>query len=134
MLVHIVTYISKWNIIEKNTDYPLNRFKTFDISNNIGIPTVLYMKPILQGITIQDIDLYKQFIGKFSIKDVVIGSIFKENLSDETVHFSNRKELFYNPVSDETLIKNMLSNVCNIYTRSSQVMQNYREKFKNKLI
>ena len=82
MLVHIVTYISKWNIIEKNTDYPLNRFKTFDISNNIGIPTVLYMKPILQGITIQDIDLYKQIIGKFSIKDVVIGSIFKENLSD----------------------------------------------------
>ena len=35
---------------------------------------------------------------------------------------------FYNPVSDEEVIKRQLSECARVYTRSSQVMQQYREK------
>ncbi len=89
------------------------------------------MKPILQGVTIQDIELYRQVISKYNVKDVVVGSIFKETKSEETVHFSNKNQLFYNPVSDEMAIQNGFRSICNVYTRSSQVMQNYRTKFKD---
>ena len=123
--------ISHWEKIEKNTDSPMKRFKTFDISNNLDIPTVLYMKPILQEITIKDVDLYKQVINTYHVKDAVVGSIFKNQQSEETVHFSNKNQLFYNPVSDEMVIKNDLRSVCNVFSRSSQVMQNYRERFLN---
>lgn len=58
------------------------------------------MKPVLQGITINDIDLYKNLINKYHIQDVVIGSIFSEQYSDETVPFSNKNQLFYNSVPD----------------------------------
>lgn len=114
--------------MKKNTDSPDCRFKTFDISRRLDIPTVLYMKPILQGITVQDIDLYRKVIQDYHIKDVVVGSIFKENSTEETVPFSDKKQLFYNPVSDEIRIKNSLRNLCNVFSRSSQVMDYYREK------
>lgn len=89
--------ISQHSIIERGTDEPDKRFNTFSISSMLDIPTVLYMKPILQGITIKDIDLYKEIIDKYSIKDVVVGSIFGKKPSDEKVHFSNKELLFYNP-------------------------------------
>lgn len=120
--------ISKWQQVEKNTDSPDCRFKTFDISRHLDIPTVLYMKPILQGITKQDIDLYKNVIRQYHVKDVVVGSIFREHSTEETVPFSDKKQLFYNPVSDEIRIKNSLRNLCNVFSRSSQVMDYYREK------
>lgn len=120
--------ISDWSRIEPNTDCPQKRFKTFGNLKKLGIPVILYMKPILQGITIKDVDSYKEFIKTYGIKDVVVGSIFTERENAETVHFSNDNKLFYNPVSDEVSIRRHLMECCNVYTRSSQVMQKYREK------
>ena len=120
--------ISQWDKIEKNTEMPEKRFKTFEISKTLDIPTVLYMKPILKGITIKDIELYEDVIKKFAVKDVVVGSIFKEEKTDETVHFSDNNKLFYNPVPDELEIKRRLLPLCNVYSRSSEVMKKYREK------
>ena len=121
--------ISQWEQIERNTDSPTKRFETFKVSKKLNIPTVLYMKPILQGITIQDIKLYQEVVKRYGIKDVVVGSIFKEKESEETVHFSNKNKLFYNPVSDELEIKRRLMGKCNVYSRSSEVMSKYREKY-----
>lgn len=121
--------IGQWEQIERNTDSPTKRFETFEVSKKLNIPTVLYMKPILQGITIQDIKLYQEVVKRYGIKDVVVGSIFKEKESEETVHFSNKNKLFYNPVSDELEIKRRLMGMCNVYSRSSEVMSKYREKY-----
>lgn len=89
------------------------------------------MKSILQGITVQDIDLYRKVIQDYHIKDVVVGSIFKENSTEETVPFSAKKQLFYNPVPDEIFIKNILRDLCNVFSRSSQVMEFFKEKSLN---
>ena len=91
------------------------------------------MKPVLKGITIQDVELYKEVIKKYEIKDVVVGSIFDEKPSQETVHFSNERILFYNPVSDELQIKKELMQTGNIrlFSRSSKVTQYYKEKNKD---
>lgn len=118
--------ISKHNIYEKNTSSIIERFKTFKISENANIPVVLYIKPVLQNITINDIDLYKKYIEKYDIKDVVVGSIFSNKKSEETVHFSNKNELFYSKCQDEKLIISKLSKITNIYRRSSEVMEKYK--------
>lgn len=125
--------ISQWSTIERETDEPNKRFNTFELSKKLDIPTVLYMKPILKGITIQDVELYKEIVKKYSIKDVVVGSIFGEQPTQETVHFSNEKLLFYNPVSDELQIKKELMQIGNIrvFSRSSKVAQYYKEKSKD---
>jgi DNA repair photolyase len=115
--------ISKHNIYEKNTTSISERFKTFEISKSTNIPVVLYIKPVLQNITINDIDLYKKYIEKYDIKD---GSIFSNKKSEETVHFSNKNELFYSKCQDEELIISKLSKITNIYRRSSEVMEKYK--------
>ncbi len=72
--------------IEKNTKKIENRFKTFDLIKK-NIPVVLYIKPVLNDITYKDMDLYKMYIEKYKIENVVVGSIFTNELSNETVHF-----------------------------------------------
>ena len=130
--------ISKHDTIEKNTTPISNRFQNFSLFNSLDIPVVLYMKPVLKGITINDLELYKKYIEKYNIKDVVIGSIFTNYISEETVHFSNKNELFYTKNSDEDMIISELSKITNVYKRSSEVMYKYNvsnhiEKAKNEV-
>lgn len=122
--------ISKWDIIENGTDSPSKRFNTFEISKVFNIPTVLYMKPVLKGITKQDIELYKEVIQKYGVREVVVGSIFGEKEAEETVHFSDKGTLFYNPISEEFEIKRRLMELGNlrVFSRSSEVMQYYKDK------
>ena len=82
--------------------------------------------------------LYKKYIEKYNIKDVVVGSIFTNYISEETVHFSNKNELFYTKNSDEDMIISELSKITNVYKRSSEVMYKYNvsnhiEKVKNEV-
>ena len=65
-------------------------------------------------------------MSKNDIKDVVVGGIFSEEHSEETVHFSNKEELFYNKCQDEELIISELSKIANTYKRSSEVMNKYK--------
>lgn len=125
--------ISDWKEYENGTEALSRRFKTFEVSEKLRIPTVLYMKPILKDVTIKDIELYKRLISKYGIKDVVVGSIFGEEKTGERVHFSDKGQLFYNPVLDEVKIKQELLQMGNIrvFGRSSEVMKFYREKGKN---
>ena len=125
--------ISKWDAIEMGTDSPSKRFNTFEISKVLNISTALYMKPILKGITRQDIELYKEVIQKYGVRDVVVGSIFGEKEAEETVHFSDKGTLFYNPISEEFEIKIRLMELGNlrVYSRSSEVMHYYKDKIKD---
>lgn len=127
--------ISKWSEFERGTDEPNKRFETFGISTKLPIPTVLYMKPILKGITKQDIELYKQVIQKYGIKDVVVGSIFGEKETEESVHFSDEKRLFYNPINDELEIKGKLleSGMIRVFSRSSETMKYYKDRLQEKV-
>lgn len=124
------TTISNHNIFEKNTELIKKRFENFEIAKKLNIPVILYMKPILPNITIKDLNLFKKYINYYKIKDVVVGSIFTNNKTNETVHFSNKNELFYNSNKDEDVIINELSKVCNVYRRSTDVMRYYKIKYK----
>lgn len=118
--------ISKRDTIEKNTEKIENRFKTFELIEE-NIPVALYIKPVLKSITYNDIDLYKEYIEQYKIDNVVVGSVFTNELSDETVHFSNKNELFYNPISDEKLIVNELNDICHVFLRSTDVTKVFKK-------
>ncbi len=118
--------ISKQSELEKNTTPILERLKSFSLSQVSPIPIVLYIKPVLKGITIQDLELYKHYIEKYRIKDVVIGSEFTDDSSGEDIHFSNKKELFYTKNSDEDILFSELGRQAKVYRRSSEVMKNYK--------
>ncbi len=112
--------ISMHDKIEKNTEKIEDRFKTFDLIKK-NIPVVLYIKPVLENVTYNDIDLYKMYIKKYKISNVVVGSNFTNESSNETVHFSNKHELFYTPIDDEKLIVSELNSICHVFLRSTEV-------------
>lgn len=122
--------ISRWREIETNTASPDRRFRIFDLPKDWKIPTVLYMKPVLKNITMKDIELYEDIMRIHDIKDVVVGSIFGEERSLESVHFSDANNLFYNEISDELEIKRRLMKLGNvrIFSRSSKVMEYYKKR------
>lgn len=117
--------ISKQELIERNTIPIAMRFNNFNLGNILNIPVVLYMKPVLKEITLRDLNLYKNEIKKHKITDVVVGSIFTDAISDETVPFSSDSKLFYNKIDDEDIIISELSKLTNVYRRSTEVMKKY---------
>lgn len=119
-----ITYHDK---IENNATPIEERIKNFKNLSKLDIPIVLYIKPVLKGVTIKDLDLFKSFIINYKIKDVVIGTIFTLEPSKETIHFSDKNKLFYNEVDDEKILINELSKFTNVFTRSTQVMQFYKK-------
>lgn len=124
--------ISKQTIIEKNTTNIKDRLNNFALLNKLNIPCVLYMKPILKGITIKDKDLYKKYIIDYKIKDVVVGSIFTKNKTNEQIPFGSKIELYYNKNSDEDIIIKELEKITNVYKRSTEVMKKYYIDLSNK--
>ncbi len=119
--------ISQYDNYEKGTEKLEKRFKNFDLIKN-NIPVVLYIKPVIENVTIKDVDLYKKLIEEKKISDVVIGSIFTEEENIESVHFSNDSKLFYNECKDEEEIIKSLSKVARVFRRSSEVLKYYKAR------
>lgn len=117
--------ISYSNVLENKTTPPEERFKSFLITKELNIPTILYIKPVLYNITIKDIDLYKEVIKKYNIKDVVVGSIIKTNGKGEVAPFVNDNSMHAEPIEQEKEIISSLKEVCNVYTKSLQVVGKY---------
>ena len=59
--------------------------------------------------------------------------MFGEKETGETVHFSDKGTLFYNPISEEFEIKGRLMELGNlrVFSRSTEVMQYYRDRIKD---
>lgn len=112
--------IGEYKEYENNTEELSSRFKTFDLNNKI--PVVLYIKPVIQDVTIKDVDKYIKLIKEKHISYVVVGSLFTEEESLEAIHFSSNNKLFYNACKDEDEIISKLDRLAIVKRRSSEVM------------
>lgn len=128
-----ISTISYHDEYECNTTPIHERFKSFDLLKD-NIPVVLYIKPVLENITIKDVTLFNEYIDKYNITDIVVGSIFTENKSCERVHFSDNCELYYNSVGDEDNIISMLKTKGKIFRRSTDVTEYYKNNNKLDLV
>lgn len=113
--------ISNHNIEDKTDDLD-KRFKSFLISEKLNIPVVLYIKPVIKGITIKDIDLFKEVINYYNIKDVVVGSMINNIGTGEVAPFINDNSMHADHITDEDIITNELSKISNVYKKSLDVL------------
>lgn len=118
--------VRKWATCEKGTTDPDQRFRSFEVMEKLNIPVVLYIKPVLYNITIKDIDIYINIIKKYNIKDVVVGSVFSLNGTGEVAPFVNDNSIHAQPIEQEKDIINSLSSVSKVYTKSLQVINNFK--------
>lgn len=112
--------ISNWNKFEKDTTNPKERFKSFEVTEKLNIPTVLYIKPVLYNVTIKDVDKYIELIKQYNIKDVIVGSIIKTNGTGSVAPFVKDDSMRAEPIEQEVEIIEKLAKVSNVYNGSMQ--------------
>jgi DNA repair photolyase len=67
--------ITQFDKYEKGTINPKLRFDSFKLQSKYNIPMYLYIKPVLEHITIIDIGLYIQIIKQYNIEPIKKGII-----------------------------------------------------------
>lgn len=67
--------ISQWNSLERGTSPPVRRFKSFSACVAKDLRACLYVKPVLPGVTLQDVNSYGDIMKKYGV-DAVVGELF----------------------------------------------------------
>lgn len=118
--------ITDWEKFENNTTSPDKRFKSFEITEKLDIPVVLYIKPVLYNVTIKDVNKYIELIKKYNIKNVVVGSIIKTTGTGIVAPFVDDDSMHAAPIEQENEIIELLSSYATIYKRSTEVLKQYK--------
>lgn len=117
--------ISRHDEFERDTDEVKMRFKNFKHISEV--PVVLYIKPVVEGVTIKDINEYIEYIKMYGIKDVVVGSIFDSKGFGEKIPMSS-ENMYYRPCNDEDIIADALSKYARVSKKSTKVLELYNSK------
>lgn len=119
--------ISSWNTVEKGTINPYDRFQTFKISSIFDIPTYLYIKPVLPGITKIDKTSFGCIMAENQV-NAIVGSQFIHHgagpiapIGDGVLCYSNNG---YN--QDELEMRAYLSDFGRVYTHSIDPINEWR--------
>jgi DNA repair photolyase len=120
--------ITYWQMFEIGTVDPIERFKGFESVNTLDIPAYLYIKPVIENITILDITKFCDIMKKYNI-NAIVGSDFSKN------NFSHKKApiakglLFYNYTKDEKAIRVALKKVGKVYIYSTDPINEWRVNY-----
>ncbi len=118
--------VTHWSELEKGTPEPHLRFRSFSVSDDLGIPTLMYIKPVIKDITVRDLPIFLSIIDKYRI-DCVVGSYFSTEKSERRSPIG-QSLLFYRKNSDEEEIRKALDKVCQVYTYSTEFVTRWRKE------
>lgn len=118
--------VSFWEKYEKGTDSPSIRFRTFDLTRKLAIPTYLYIKPVLRNITIEDVEFFRQILKEYGI-GVVVGHMFSASPSGLAAPIGSG-QLYYADNNEVDTIQKELSSSGKIYMYSTEPINEWRDK------
>ena len=118
------TTVSNWEIYEQGTSPPEKRFSGFMISQKLSIPTCLYIKPVLKGVTFKDKKYFSEVMTKYNVP-AVVGSRFS-NLSSEKLAPVGNGKLYYHFDSEEIKLAHYLQQFGEVYEFSTELLNIWR--------
>lgn len=117
--------ISHWKIYEKGTTNPIVRLSALELIERLGIPAYLYVKPVINNVTIEDVGEFLNYIKKCS--GAVVGSMFVESNEVDRPTPLPVDGLAVLHVDDELEIKNKFSLWCGqVFSQSIQAVDFWR--------
>ncbi len=109
--------ISQWKSLERGTSPPAQRFKSFSACSAKDIRACLYVKPVLPGVTLQDLSYYGEIMKQYGV-DAVVGELF---IADSTPVLSPiSTKLHVVEHSEVTVIRNTLKQFGRVFDSSVQ--------------
>lgn len=120
------TTISHWKTYEKGTTNPAVRLSSLELLENLGIPAYLYVKPVINNVTIEDVGEFSNYIQKCS--GVVVGSMFVESIELNRLTPLPVGGLAVLHVDDELEIKDRFSFYGQVFSQSIQAVDFWRAR------
>ncbi|WP_155247330.1 hypothetical protein [Teredinibacter turnerae] len=122
--------ISNWKVFEPGTTEPRKRLSAFEKLKQVGIPSYLYIKPVIQDVTIRDLDIFKSYAKICS--GVVVGTMFSRTEQDGGAIPIPIDGLSVMEVSDEEELKLQFQQDFNqVFSNSTQAIEHWRGAGKN---
>lgn len=119
------TTLSHWKEYEKRTIPPHVRFLSFKSCADLDIPAALYIKPVLPGITVLDVNLFGELMQNHKIP-CIVGDMFIENNNGMASPIS--KKLFIAKDDESIIIRSRLSTFGPVFPTSEEALNYIRRK------
>lgn len=102
------------------------RIQNFEYNKRYGMDTILYIKPVIENITIRDLEMYIRLINKHQLK-VVVGNFLsvQEDMNTKYQMIGNRK-MWSKASGQQKEIIEQLSKITMVYENSTEVIEEYR--------
>lgn len=112
--------------IEPYAERVKTRIRNFEYNKKYNIDTILYIKPVLENITIGDLDTYIKLISEYQLK-VVVGNFLsvQKDMNTEYQMVGNRKMWLKDTNQQKEIVK-QLSKITMVYENSTEVIEEYR--------
>lgn len=112
--------------IEPYAEWTERRIENFSYNKKYNIDTVLYIKPVLENITIKDLDVYIDLITKYELK-VVVGELLETQKNEDTRYqIIGEKKMWPKSSEQQKYIVSKLSEITRVYENSTDVVEEYR--------
>ncbi len=114
--------------IEPHTESVEKRIENFKYNKRYNIDMVLYIKPVIEDITIHNLNLYIELIRKYDLK-VIVGKFLQSNyISNALIQVVGSREMWQRESQQQEEIVNALRQITTVYENSVQVIEEYRGK------
>lgn len=123
------TSLTKWSSIERGTDSPDIRFRSFELTKKTGVPVYLYIKPIIKSVTISDLNEYINIIKNNDVSGVIVGSKFimnNKSNNNKLAPIGNGKLKYSKKSEEEEYMYMTLSQKILTFTESVQAINYWR--------
>lgn len=112
--------------IEPNTEDVKKRIENFKYNKIYEMDIVLYIKPVLENITIKNLDIYIELINKYKLK-VIVGNYLEVNrMKGGTLHIIGNQEMWQRDSEQQKKLVMVLKKITQVYENSVQIIEEYR--------
>lgn len=114
--------------IEPNAEIVEKRIENFRYNEKYGIDIILYIKPVIENITIGNKDVYIKLIKQHKLKVVVGKYLHGKKIKNSEQQMVGDSEMWQIDSEQHSKLKNDLQKITNVYENSTQVIEDYRKQ------
>ncbi len=112
--------------IEPNTEEVNKRIENFRYNKYYGMDVVLYIKPVLENVTIKNLDIYKNLINKYELKAIVGNYLEVNRMDDATLQIVGNQKMWQRESEQQKGLVKVLKQITQVYENSVQIIEEYR--------
>lgn len=114
--------------IEPNAKDVKKRMENFKYNKQYGMNVVLYIKPVLENITIGSLDVYRQLIERYNLL-VIVGQYLHVNREKKgSPQMVGNQKMWQGESEQQKELIRILRKVTKVYESSVQIIEEYRRK------